>query len=413
MNRKIMMLLIFTLIVPIFKVNASSGIIEITSDNKYVYYNEEFKIDIGVNSSNSLNNIDGFLEYDKTKLELVEIDTYKGIECSFNDKISCVSKNAVTDGKLFYAIFKPKNTLKVDQNIIISLKKININDGKFKQEDISKNFKVLKDKENIDASLKVLTVNNTSVLNNNTYTTTKDNITIFGVANSNNTTIIGLGNKKLEIGENIFNVVAISESGLKKAYIIKVNRKKLPSEEHKQEIQDAEDKTNNSSNQNTGSNNNSTNQNTGSINNSDISDKEPEQQLLLTNIEIEGQTLDFNPYKFIYRFSVPSNVSSLNIKTFADEGIDVSIEDVEELAFGENIIIINLKKDDETNKYILYITRKEPPKDNSYETDDSLTTNKKNDDNNRKSNYIPVISFIVIIVLIIAFLITKKKKHKL
>ena len=402
MNRKIMMLFIFTLVVPILRVNASSGIIEITSDNKYIYYNEEFKIDIGVNSSNALNNIDGFLEYDKTKLELVEIDTYKGIECSFNDKISCVSKNAVTDGKLFYAIFKPKNTLKVDQNIIISLKKININDGKFKQEDISKNFKVLKDKENIDTSLKVLTVNNTSVLDNNIYTTTKDNITIYGVANSNNTTIIGLGNKKLEIGENIFNVVAISESGLKKAYIIKINRKKLPSEEHKQEIQDAEDKTNNSSNQNT-----------GSINNSDISNKDPEQQLLLTNIEIEGQTLDFNPYKFIYRFSVPSNVSSLNIKTFADEGIDVSIENVEELAFGENIIIINLKKDDETNKYILYITRKEPPKDNSYETDVSLTTNKKNDDNNWKSNYIPVISFIVIIVLIIAFLITKKKKHKL
>lgn len=411
MNRKFMVLLIFMLIVPILEVNASSDIIEITSDNKYVYYNGEFKIDIGVNSSNTINNIDGFLEYDKTKLELVEIDTYKGIECSFNDKISCVSKNAVTDGKLFYAIFKSKNTLKVDQNIVISFKKININDGKSKQVDISKNFKVLKDKENIDASLKVLTVNNTSVLSNNTYTTTKDNITIFGVANSNNTTIIGLGNKKLEIGENIFNVVAISESGLKKAYIIKVNRKKLPSEEHKQEIQDAEDKTNNSSNQNTGSNNNSTNQNTGSVNNSDISNIEPEQQLLLTNIEIEGQTLDFNPYKFIYRFSVSSNVSSLNIKTFADEGIDVSIENVEELAFGENIIIINLKKDDKTNKYILYITRKEPPKDNSYETDESLTTN--NNDNNWKSNYIPVISFIVIIVLIIVFLITKKKKYKL
>lgn len=406
MNKKFMLFLIFMFVIPIVNVNASSNKIKITSDNEYVYYNEEFTINIGINSSDPLNNIDGILEYDKTKLELIEIDTYKGIDCSFNDKVSCVSKNAVTNGNLFYAIFKPKSTLKVDQNVSISFKKININDGTSKEDDISKTFKVLKDKINADVSLKSLTVNNTSVLENNKYTTTNDNIIISGTPNSNSTTIIGLGNKALKIGENIFNVVAISESGLKKAYVIKIYRKELPSEEHKEEIKEAEEKTNNYINKNNNNNGSTVN---NSSNNKSENSKSTEKQLLLTSIEIDGYTLNFNPYKFIYRFSVASNVNSLNIKTLADKDIDVSVEQDEELAFGENIIIINLKKDDETNKYILYVTREETKKSNLNGINDSTTSNIDDNKNNGTTKCIIIVPIIALIILCLVLLFKRKR----
>ena len=143
MNKKFVLILISVLVIPIINVSASGNKIKITSDDDYIYYNEEFKIDIGINSSDPLKNIDGILEYDKTKLELVEIDTYMGVDCSFNDRVSCVCNRSMTNSNLFYAIFKPKSTLKVDQNTSISFKKININDGTYEHEDINKTFKVL------------------------------------------------------------------------------------------------------------------------------------------------------------------------------------------------------------------------------------------------------------------------------
>ncbi len=397
MNKKFVLILISVLVIPIINVSASGNKIKITSDDDYIYYNEEFKIDIGINSSDPLKNIDGILEYDKTKLELVEIDTYMGVDCSFNDRVSCVCNRSMTNSNLFYAIFKPKSTLKVDQNTSISFKKININDGTYEHEDINKTFKVLKDRTNIDTTLKSLNVNNTSVLDNNEYMTTSDNITISATPNSNSTTIIGLGNKKINIGENVFNVVAISESGLKKAYVIKVYRKQLPSEEHKEEIEEAEEKTNNYA----GKKNNSAN--TGN------NDKSTE-KLLLTNIEIVGHTLDFDPYRFIYRFSVSSNVSSLDIKTSAGEGIDVSIEQDEELAFGENIIIINLKKDGETNKYILYVTREEPKKSESNGIDG--VPSDMDNKNNGTIKYIVIVLIILVIIVCLALLVKKKRSQR-
>ena len=414
MNKKYIILLLLMLIIPFTKVGASNNKVEIISGNEYVYCNENFKIDIAINSDDLLNNIDGILEYDKTKLELIEIDTYRGITCSFNDKISCTTKDGVTNGNLFYAIFKPKNALKVDQNVIINFKKININDGTYEQEDVSKTFKVLKDKVNVDATLRVLTVNNTSVLDTKTYTTTRDNITIYGIANSDSTTIIGLGNKTLKIGENIFNVVGISESGLKKAYVIKIYRKELPSEEYKEEIEQAEEKTNSFINEkgNVSVNNSSNSQSNNSSNitssgNNDLN----KEQLLLTNIVIDEYALDFNPYKFIYRFSVSPNVSSLSIKAFADKDIDVVVENNEQLAFGENIIIINLKKNDETNKYILYVTREEQKKSNSNEMDNSVKRS-SNSDNNGITNYILIILIIVLLAFALVFLLVKRKKTK-
>ena len=96
MKKKIILLLFLIYFIHIDNVSASS-LIKITSSNEYIYYNEEFKIDIGAATNTEINNIDGQLEYDKTKLELVEIDTYKGIECAFNDQISCMRKKTTSN----------------------------------------------------------------------------------------------------------------------------------------------------------------------------------------------------------------------------------------------------------------------------------------------------------------------------
>ena len=138
-------------------------------------------------------------------------------------------------------------------------------------------------------------------------------------------------------------------------------------------------------------------------------DKSTEKQLLLTSIEIDGYTLNFDPYKFIYRFSVSSNVTSLNIKTFADKDIDVSVEQDEELAFGENIIIINLKKDDETNKYILYVTREETKKSNLNGINDSTTSNIDDNKNNGTTKCIIIVPIIALIILCLVLLFKRKR----
>ena len=400
MKKKIILLLFLIYFIHIDNVSASS-LIKITSSNEYIYYNEEFKIDIGAATNTEINNIDGQLEYDKTKLELVEIDTYKGIECAFNDQISCMRKKTTSNNNLFYIIFKPKSTLKVNQNVIISFKNIIINEGEVSQKDISKTFKVLKDNINTNTTLKLLTVNGTNVLDNTTYTTTNESIIISGETDSNNTNIIGLGNKKLKVGENIFNIVTESESGLKKAYIIKVYKKELPSKKYEQEIKEAEEKTNYYNKNN----------NIKSTDNKNDREKQTSEQPLLKNITITNQKLNFDPYKFIYKIKVESDVKKLDIKAYADKDIEISIEKDDELSFGENIIIINLKKGDNTNKYVLYVTRKEVVEDDSNTFEEKFKTDEESNIINKTIIY----AFIVIIaftIIIIGFIKIKDKNRK-
>ena len=58
MKKKIILLLFLIYFIHIDNVSASS-LIKITSSNEYIYYNEEFKIDIGAATNTEINNIDG------------------------------------------------------------------------------------------------------------------------------------------------------------------------------------------------------------------------------------------------------------------------------------------------------------------------------------------------------------------
>ena len=87
------------------------------------------------------------------------------------------------------------------------------------------------DSRSNDATLKSLTVTNTSIkFNGNTsYSYTVDNsvtsIKISASSNNNKATITGIGTLNLSVGQNVFNVVVTAENGTKNTYTITINRK--------------------------------------------------------------------------------------------------------------------------------------------------------------------------------------------
>ena len=104
-------------------------------------------------------------------------------------------------------------------------------------------------------------------------------------------------------------------------------------------------------------------------------------------------------------------MKKLDIKAYADKDIEISIEKDDELSFGENIIIINLKKGDNTNKYVLYVTRKEVVEDDSNTFEEKFKTDEESNIINKTIIY----AFIVIIaftIIIIGFIKIKDKNRK-
>ena len=90
---------------------------------------------------------------------------------------------------------------------------------------------------------------------------------------------------------------------------------------------------------------------------------------LSTNILLETLTvkngdevinLGFSIRKFEYTINVPTSVETLDvIPTVKDENINVLVEGNDSLTEVENVITISLTKDGNTNKYIIYVIKKD------------------------------------------------------
>lgn len=188
-----------------------------------IFAGDNFDVIFSINTNERINSIDGILKYDYTKIELEEVESLDRLDCILKSSLACSSANYITGNNEIVAFhFKSKNSLKIGSSLTISLNNVSYNE-KNDNDNYSVNVKVLSNKNN-NTDLKYLKINNTDVLNSLSYTTNLSEILITAEAEKKGTSITGLGNKKLKMGINKFNIVTTSESGLKKAYVISVTR---------------------------------------------------------------------------------------------------------------------------------------------------------------------------------------------
>ncbi|HBA37781.1 MAG TPA: hypothetical protein DCY94_03575 [Firmicutes bacterium] len=91
--------------------------------------------------------------------------------------------------------------------------------------------------------------------------------------------------------------------------------------------------------------------------------------LILKQLEVVSQEIDFDPYKYEYELEVDLSVTSLNITAIpSDETVTVDISSNRfNLKEGENLISITLRDTSEnTNVYNIKVNRLEPKSDNNY-----------------------------------------------
>lgn len=161
-------------------------------------------------------------------------------------------------------------------------------------------------------------------------TTDKENITILATLEDDNAKVENVGIKELKYGINTIIITVTSESGMKKEYQLIVNRIKKEEEKVEIPVDDNEDKSDNSFNDN-------------------------KIDLKLKELVIDGYTIDFKENIYDYTINLVNDNKKLNIKAIPIiEDIKVSIEGNDNFIEGINKIIITLK-DDFNNRNIYTI----------------------------------------------------------
>lgn len=205
----------------------------------------------------------------------------------------------------------------------------------------------------------------------------------------------GGGNKKLSIGDNLFNIIVTAEDGkTKKTYTINVKREEDNSaKDEKLNNENIENTTNEVTNQTA---NELVQETTAQEKNGD-----------LKKLEVPGYILSplFSPNIYEYRLNVSDDVTNLDIKTEpANNNIQIEIAGNKDLKEGENVITIMCYNKENQKNTTYQIIAEKKSKENPH-TEAIREANKKR-------NLIIKAGIVIIIVLVISCIVVFKKEHE-
>ncbi len=186
----------------------------------------------------------------------------------------------------------------------------------------TKTYRIIVTKKEVksqDNSLKSLTIDGGEfepVLSNNvtTYeaTVNRSKVVIKAIANDSKATVVGDGEKNLQVGKNEFTIVVTAEDGSSKSYIIIVNR------------------------------------------------VSSEQAVSLKSLTIDGKDIGFEEDKLEYTYQVGSDVDSIDIKAEAlEKDTKIDIKGDKNLKMGENTVTITVTANENKKVYTIKVMRGE------------------------------------------------------
>lgn len=119
----------------------------------------------------------------------------------------------------------------------------------------------------------------------------------------------------------------------------------------------------------------------------------------LKSLEVDGYELEFNKYTNEYKINVKHDVTSLDIRALAEHyGARVEITGNENFEVGENTVVVTVKAENGSTREYKIIVNKEEKKEVTTDTTDSSNTAEK----------VVIIILIILVVLGLLYLIFKK-----
>ena len=148
-------------------------------------------------------------------------------------------------------------------------------------------------------------------------------------------TVEGTGNKSLNVGKNVVNVIVTAQDGSKSIYNLTIIR------------------------QSNGSNNSSSNSNSNSNNNSKTENKK-DNNTSLKSLKINGDTIKLGDNTLSYNYTVLYDVEEIEVDAkAASDKAKVKVSGAEKLKVGKNTVMITVTAEDGTEKiYLVNVTRK-------------------------------------------------------
>ena len=307
MRKKIICLLLVIFILTFTKsVNAEwyvNNVFRTTlnTNNNILDTDSEIIISIDVNVSYPLKGISAKLEYENTKLDLIKCES-KYFTCSIKDNIVLDSIDGIEGNKQVAKItFKKLNSFVKGETTEIKLLNIE-GDNNVVSWDVKKQIHVLQD----SVDLIELTVNNNLVSGfdkNTTIYTIETEEEKINIGASSLSIISGIGEKKLEYGNNIFKIKVKSETNEEKVYVINAYRK--------EKIQ-----TQDSNNENTENTKNTTTNNKDTKKSNKINkatNKKLSSNKKIKYLKIEGTDFVFNEDVFEYETKLISDTNRVKL----------------------------------------------------------------------------------------------------
>lgn len=240
-------------------------------------------------------------------------------------------------------------------------------------------------KKSSNANLKMLGINPNDFSGFKTGTTTYnvtvpnnvEQVKVYATAQDAKATILGIGNKKLNVGQNELTVTVKAEDGTEKKYTINVKREE------------------------------SNNESDEDINN----ENKTEEKNDLTKLEIEGYTLSpkFSPSIYEYKINIGGDVTDLNVITKGkDENVKIEVVGNTSLHEGENVITI-LVTNNQTNEnatYQITATKSE----NIGEKNEEKANMEPAIQKAKKIRYICIGLITLVVIGIVSFILIRRKK---
>lgn len=321
-------LVLFTLLLSIFmpfKVKAADFSTSVSGTTSIVP-GETFTVTFNATSSTSLFAISGSLSYDSNKLTIINSNGINGFNLTLGSKIVVDSTGGKTGTFGFTTItFKATNNFQVGESTTINFSNVAGSDGSRDLSGTGSSLTITVKSNN--NNLSTLTVNGTKVPdfspNRTSYSMTVENkittAVIAATPEDSRSTVAGAGVKNLNVYGNTFNIVVTAQNGSKKTYTLTIIRK-----------------------------------------NSDGFTAPRSNNNNLSNITIEGYTINFDKNTLEYEITVENNVTSLDIKTtLEDNKASVTIDKSDDLKVGDNTINIKVTAEDGTEKiYKIKVKRK-------------------------------------------------------
>ena len=378
-----------------------------------INYDEQINVDIDVRVTYNLSAIFSNLNYDTDKLQLIDCKSDDFV-CTFDNKKVLLDSVVGIEGEKTVAklTFKVLDGFKPGDDTVISLNDVEGSDNtagnKF-------DFKIHKLKN--DTSLTSLSVENEKLIpefssSNTIYKVNTINSSI-NIKATSNSSVSNLGLKKLNYGNNIFEIIVRAENGEEKKYYINIFRKNKIIDNDSNNKNSSENNNNissKSSNDSKKSNNNSKISKSGSNNDSSSNSGKLSSNKKLKFLKIEGIDFEFNNDILEYNINIDYDVKKLNIDyELEDNKSKVVISGDTTFVKENNLMIISVIAEDGSQvDYKIHIRKND--KNSTVEiVDDSVKETNGMKKESKRINYGMIIIIVLGILGVFIFAFLKKR----